>query len=580
MIAHFAQPTRHARYTALLVAVLLAGCQSTVSKPVVGPRERLQATPAKDHTFDLGPDIRGLAPGSYSVIDGKAAPIPLVPMGDPATVRRLIDEGTHRSRVMEVLSELCAIGPRLTGSSDAHAACVWSADQFRSWGLSAEVAAWGECATRFDRGPSTGRVLKNSTRRRSRDTQPPEWSPVREIVFTTLAWSRGTDGPVRGRVVRMPETDEQYAKLAADGSLKGAWVLLRPTPMGGRTGVRSHAAMMGERFKSQIEARQNVAGGTPVSSLPLDQRVLFDGIAGFISAQMDERDRVLTSAAPGWRDRTVDQIPTTVELSVRLSDYDFINSRLSDDDEFMVEVDATNVLSPGPIPLYNVIAEVSGSTRPDEYVYVMGHLDSWNTPGSQGAQDNGVGAAVTMEAARLLVAAKAQPARTIRFCLWTGEEQGLLGAKAYVESLPPGTADRISIALNDDGGTNYQGGLAVRADMVRVLAAATSPVNGWYVDSQSGRPMVVNIRNKGDEFPWFPYSDHHAFVLAGVPGVFWDEVGRQDYSWSWHTQHDTIEYAVPEYLMQSAMCTAITAYNLACAPELLPRVPKEEPRRE
>lgn len=566
---------------------LSAGCATNL-RPVSGPGETLTPPQAQGPSLPTSdaPDIQGLQPGTYAVIDAKPVPIPAIRMGDAPTIRRILAEGTQRNQVMAHLAHLSEqIGPRLTGSSNAEAANRWAAEQFRSWGLSADVVEWGQCATRFDRGPSSGRVLFKQRPRRGEDqaaATPPtdNYRVAREMQISTLAWTRGTSGAVRGPVVWMPETEDDYTRVK--DKLKGAWVLLKPTPMTGRQGVRAGGLRSADRFRARIEAREKIASGTDPATLPIEERVMFDGVAGFISASMDERDRVWTTAAPKWRERTIDQVPPDVEVIIRLTDYDFINSRLTDDEDFVVEFDIQNNLTPGPIPLFNTIAEIRGTEKPDEYVYVMGHLDSWNGPGSQGTLDNGTGSSTTIEAARLLMAAGAKPKRTIRFCLWTGEEQGLLGSKGYVDQqkqADEGWPARVSAVLNDDGGTNYQGGLKATSDMVEMLAAASAPVNGWFIDSSNNRPMVVNVQNT-ESFPRFGSSDHASFVQVGIPGFFWDEVGRQDYGWSWHTQHDKLGYAIPEYLMQSATCAAITAYNLACAPELLPRVSKSSEKSD
>lgn len=125
--------------------------------------------------------------------------------------------------------------------------------------------------------------------------------------------------------------------------------------------------------------------------------------------------------------------------------------------------------------------------------------------------------------------------------------------------------------------------------MAPMLAAATAPVNGQFFDAVTGAPLNVNVQGEGDRIPRTGGSDHVPFNERGIPGFFWDEVGRAEYGYGWHTQHDRIDLAVPEYLMQSSTCSAITAYNLACAPELLPRAAPpaateaeqgERPRRE
>jgi hypothetical protein len=95
-------------------------------------------------------------------------------------------------------------------------------------------------------------------------------------------------------------------------------------------------------------------------------------------------------------------------------------------------------------------------------------------------------------------------------------------------------------------------------------------VNFQFADDKTGEPLNVNIQPK-DEYKPTGGSDHYSFFEAGVPGFFWDEVGRADYGYGWHTQHDRIDLAIPAYLEQSATCAAITAYNLACAETMLPR---------
>ncbi len=507
---------------------------------------------------------------AISVREGKDAPVPNIKMGDAATIARILDEGKHRNQVMNHLRHLTQeIGPRLTASSNAEKASNWTLEQFRSWGLEGSLFKWGEYETRFDRGPSTGKLYTKRTTKKEDGTSEEKWNSVRDLQFTTLAWTRGTDGPKRGPVVRMPDTEEEYAKVK--DSLKGAWVMLEPVSIEGRGGVRGPGQRGGDRFKARIEARAKAAKGEDVSKFALEDRVLFDGILGFISSSTDQRDRVWTTAVPEARTRKAADIPPDVEVIVRLADHDNMVVRMVEKQDFQIEFDLPHTLTPGPIPCYNTIAEIRGTEKPDEVVVVCGHMDSWNGPGSQGCTDNGTGSMVCLESARILMAAKAKPKRTIRFCLWTGEEQGLLGSEAYVKSLGE-DIKKVSVCLNDDGGTNYEGGIKCTADMADYLAAATAPTNNQFFDFMDGKPLNVNIQVV-DKFIRGGSSDHASFTSAGCPGFFYDEVGRADYGYGWHTQHDKLDLAVREYLEQSSTNQAITAYNLACAPDLLPRVP-------
>lgn len=626
-------------------------------------------------------------PGTYAIIDGEKAPIPAIPMGDTSTVARIIKEGKSNNHVMDQLRHLSeSIGPRLTGSSNVDTANHWGADQFKSWGLTPAADApsylyqWGDIPVRFDRGPSTAKLVQA----RENDDGQTEYRTLRDMEFTTLSWAAGTNGPVRGAVIKMPETDEQFD--AVKDKIKGAWILVKAPQPGGRRGIMSSAsarqrlfadirkkwkaAETGEDKKAEAAAKdishyegtatggpmrdprpfaldvnltdpKNITGtfgfpefriseikeatfspdthelkfksesfrgetsytfklegdsikgevpGTdggesvvysgkkaaPGEKKPpsMEERILALGPAGWISSAANEL--VITSGIPGWDKLDPSNLPQDVEVIVRQSDYDYMNSRLADGGTVTAEFDLKNKFTPGPIKLYDTIAEIKGSVWPDEMIIVSGHLDSWNGPGSQGTTDNGTGSAVTLEAARILSAAHARPKRTIRFILWTGEEQGLLGSVAYVKHLKEtGQLEKVSAVLVDDGGTNYEGGLPCVDSEVPYLAAATAPVNGLFYSETDKKFMNVNIHRE-KVFNQVMGSDHNSFMREHIPGFFWDETGRADYNHTHHTQYDRIDQAIPEYLVQSSTCMAVTAYNLACAPAMLPRPSESE----
>ena len=647
--------------------------------------------------------------GSFAIVDGERVTPVAIPMGDPATIERILDEGRNHNRVMDHLAHLSRdIGPRLTGSSNVEEANKWARDKFESWGLSnAHLFEWGEISMRFDRLPSSAKVYVETTRTDDDGNEVVQDRDLREMAFTWLAWAPGTDGPVRGPAVPMPRTVEEFE--AVSDQIPGAWMMLRPN-YEGRRGIRGIGGSMRARQTYFAEIRERMAagefdappappdaadagegglGGTwngtmtgprapdgipffakftrddagtiageagiagyrvsemgdasydeatktltftwesssgpaPIT-LRLNDAGKFvgdlpgpeggDGYAieltresaeeaaqpdtedyvtalvlgmepaGFLSSSKDER--VWTTSADGWRELTTDTLPVDIEAAVSEPDFDFIMARLDDGMPVMVEMDMACEMIDGPIPVYNTIAEIRGTEKPDEIVIVSAHLDSWNGPGSMGTTDNGTGSAVTMEAARLLRVAGARPKRTIRFVLWTGEEQGLLGSRAYVEGLGD-ELDRISAVFVDDGGTNYEGGLQCIAPMADYLAAATAPVNGQFYsetdalnnpDDPDAGWMNVNVQIN-ERMPRGGGSDHASFNQAGVPGFFWDEVGRAEYRKGWHTQHDRLDLAIPEYLKQSSTCVAVTAYNLACAPEMLPRQLPDESEGE
>ncbi|MGI9013495.1 MAG: M20/M25/M40 family metallo-hydrolase [Phycisphaerales bacterium] len=461
--------------------------------------------------------------------------------GDPEIVAKIIEEGKTNNHVWDHLLYLSEeIGTRLTGSSNLEEANKWTMAQFESFGLeNCHLHEWGTIPVRFDRGESFARIIE------------PIGVP---LEFSSPSWSPGTDGAVRGKVVKEPTSIEELEAIEED--LEGAWVLA----------------------KSRGRGRRGVVapGETPEIAEQINTRLKEAGIAGRIVGNQNEL--VLTFGQRGWRDLNFNELSDDVTVYVRRSDYDVLNSRVADGEEVIVEINLDHQFTEGPVPLYNTVAEIPGSELPDEVVIVSAHLDSWDGPGSMGTQDNGTGSSVTLEAARLLMAAGAKPKRTIRFILWTGEEQGLLGSKAYVESLSEEERAKISAVLVDDGGTNYEGGLRCIESMAEMLREATAPINEAFPDM----PVEIHV---SERMPRGGGSDHASFNAVGIPGFFWDEVGSggregKDYRFIHHTQHDTPRYAVPEYLVQSSTCAAVTAYNLASAETLLPRAPEvAEPER-
>lgn len=509
-----------------------------------------------------------------AVIDGKEVPPPAIEMGDPETIAAILDEGKNRNQVMDHLTHLTKrIGSRLTGSQRLITANHWCRDQYVRWGLSnSHVEQWGDVATGFDRGPSTGKLLLVREKKNDDNSVTIEHDKLRDFEFSTLSWTKGTEGPVRGKVIREPQTDEDYE--AVKDQLAGSWILVKAASPIGQRGVRRRLADFAEMRSA---ARKKLADGAAPETLTMQEKVAVAPVAGFISTTRDER--VWTGGVNGWRERKIEDYPSDISVTVRSSDYDAINSRLADDEPIEVEFNLQHTLTPGPVPVYNTIAEIPGTTWPDEVVIVSGHLDSWDGVGSEGCTDNGTGSATTLETARILMAVGAKPKRTIRFVNWSGEEQGLLGSARYVDTHQD-ALPKISAVFVDDGGTNYNGGLNVPKAMIDMLAAATAPINNVFYDDTDGKYLNCDLRTIDERMPPNGGSDHASFNRVGVPGFYWSETGRADYSYGWHTQHDKLDLAIPNYLAQSATCAAITAYNLACAPTLVPRPPAEEKKEQ
>jgi Zn-dependent M28 family amino/carboxypeptidase len=195
-------------------------------------------------------------------------------------------------------------------------------------------------------------------------------------------------------------------------------------------------------------------------------------------------------------------------------------------------------------------------------VVILGaHLDSWDL--GQGVTDNGTGSIVVLEAARVLAQSGLAPKRTIRFILFSGEEEGLLGSKAYAAAHAD-QADSIQAVLVLDNGTGAIKGQALqgRPELEPLWRALLAPVAALGADS------VRDFSKSG--------TDHLSFLPYGVPGFNFDQLPR-GYNHTHHSQTDTYDKAVAEDLKQASAVMAVTAFELANLPELLPRGPKKAP---
>lgn len=451
---------------------------------------------------------------------------------DP-TVLRIIDEGKNRSQVMRTLRYLTKnIGPRATGSPELERAERWAMSEFKRYGLkNVHLEQWGTVPGWKRGARQVGRMV----------------APIKaDFVFTTNVWTDGTTGLVRGKAVENPKSLEEAQKMAKQ--LKDAWVIMPD----GRTTMRG-----------------------PIDKDPKELRAFVDscGIAGRVYASKDEmvhtHGTFKMSPDKDAPMKTASNHPRGVEVQVRKSDMDRIRRWLAMEPvtlEFDIEAYWLD-----PVSVDNVIADLPGTDESGEMVIICGHLDSWNGPGSEGANDNGTGSSVAIEAARILSAVKAKPKRTIRFILWTGEEQGLLGSFDYVKK-HEAEMPKISAVINDDGGTGYHGGYRIIESMKPMLEEALKPLNAAFPDLQAKLEVEKT-------FPREWGSDHAAFFDYDVPSFDTIEGGDVDYYYIWHTQHDKLEQSIPRYLVQSATEAASTGYYLAQAPTLLPKPPKPEPEK-
>jgi carboxypeptidase Q len=483
---------------------------------------------------------------------------------DLSVVERIRDEGTNRSGIEQLARHLNdVIGPRLTGSTGMKRANDWTAETFRGWGLqNVVVEPWGEFGRGWERVSYAGRI-----------TQP----FVQPLQAQPLAWSgstRGTqEGPVLAIEATTPDDLQQYR-----GRLRGVWILpqrhvphspefqehtrrlpaeemLRPAGQQGQgpppeVAARLQAQQQAQQAQPQQARAQQFAQQGPTLAAALDSMAKAEGALGYLRPSQwaygilrvggtNRNDRnalpnlVISHDQYGqlWRNAT-NGVPARVEINVQ-------NRFLSDD-----------------LRAYNTLADLPGSDHADQFVMIGAHLDSWHT--GTGATDNSAGSVIMMEAMRILKTLGVQPRRTIRIGLWSGEEQGLLGSRAYVRNHTD-LHSRISAYLNIDNGTGRLRGIWNQSN-----AAATPIFEQLLWPFRGDGVVAVRHGNTGG-------TDHLAFDAAGIPGFNFIQDPIEYSLRTHHSNADTFDRLILDDLKQAAIIVASTAYHLAMRDEMFPR---------
>jgi hypothetical protein len=452
-------------------------------------------------------------------------------------VARIRTEGQQRSQALALYRALTDdIGARLTGSPAHMQGARWALDRFAEWGLANPHLEPFE----FGRGWQLDHVSVAMTE--------PRYMP---LIAYAEAWSPSTKGAVTGRPVYVGDKTAAQIQAMAD-QLRGAIVLThlpqllfvdqdRPQP-----GLDDRPVATGNPSLPQARTL------TPARELmPLLAR------AGAAVALRPSAYRDGTVGVTGNRDTTSDAVPSIV---IAGEQYNVLVRLAMQGRPATLRVELRTRYFEEDRNSYNVIAEITGQDPAlrDQIVLVGAHLDSWHT--ASGATDNADGAAAVMEAMRIVRALGAAPRRTIRVALWSGEEQGLLGARAYLAQHfnTPAARDRLAVYLNDDPGSGktlgfyMEGNSAAKAIFDRWLAPLT--------DLGATRNIIEGIGS----------TDHVPFNEAGLPAF--NVIKDFDaYERTRHTNADYPERMSEDELKQSAIFMATFAWQAAMADEKIPR---------
>lgn len=514
--------------------------------------------------------------------------------GATSPIDRIRDEGLNRSQVMATLGHLTdVIGPRLTGSPILKRANEWTRDTLAGWGMkNARLERWGT----FGRGWSL--------RRFSLQVIEPQCIP---LIAMPEAWSPGLSGPlpqVLDVVALEAKTIEALAQFK--GRLKGKAVLVSPLrkvrprfdPPATRLSdsellalatadgpVAAHSASAEERARERredewfeamlrllidedaalmIEASLGgEAGGLTVTHASVPGGVLVP----------QGRDRPAVNAWSADAPKTVPQVVVAKEHYNRLLRMVRAGERLRLAVEFAAEFHDDDLAA------YNTLADLPGGDLDDELVMLGAHLDSWHA--GTGATDNACGVAVCMEAMRILRAVGLHPRRTVRVALWTGEEQGLLGSRAYVaqhfgrtpaecesDESRMSAREAFSVYFNLDTGAGRIRGLYLQGN-----EPARAVFRPWLAPLRDLGVGTLTLASSGG-------SDHIPFDAAGLPAFEFAQDLLEYKTRTHHSSLDLYDRAVADDLKQASVVMAAFVYNAANREGKVPRKPAPDAGRK
>ena len=531
-----------------------------------------------------------------------------VPADDP--ISKIKDEGMNRSQVMQTLSYLTdVIGPRLTASPGMKRANEWTRDQLTKWGLqNAHLEPWGP----FGRGWTLKRF--------SAEVVQPVGIP---LIAYPKAWSPGTNGGLVADVVYVNAKNDAELQNYK-GKLKGAIVLTAPmrevkarfeAPATRRDeknllaladAPEPRAGVGGRRFQLSPEQRAALQFTATKfrffqeegAAVLVDPSRIGDGGTLFVQSATVPQPAGADPSSPNSRnmssyDKSAPKITPQVVMSIE--HYNRLIRMIEAGEKVKMAVNLAVEWQEADLMGYNTIAEIPGTDLKDEIVMLGGHMDSWHS--GTGATDNGAGVAVGMEAVRIIQALGLKPRRTIRIALWSGEEQGLLGSRAYVAQhfgkleTPANTAGAAAGAGNGAGNSsstrpapapvlvkkpdyekfssyfNLDNGTGkIRGVYLQGNESVRSLFRQWLTPFRDMGATTLSISNTGG-------TDHLAFDAIGLPGFQFIQDEIEYDSRTHHSNQDVFDRIQADDMKQAATIMAAFVYNAATIDAKLARKP-------
>ena len=499
---------------------------------------------------------------------------------DLSAVNRIKAESLSNSKVMETMFYLTDVyGPRLTNSPNYQAAGDWAVKRLQEFGLvNVHQEKWGPFGRSWSNKYFEGHMLE------------PRFA---SLVGVPLAWTGGTSGSISAEpILAVIRTDADMEKFK--GKLKGKIVMsspLRDLPFPSSPEARRYtdSDLTSEAEAPEPGARPLFGGppapaGQPAPNPPqtreermrmqekIAQFLKDEGAVLVLSESRGDGGTVFAQSGGPYDPKKPVALPA---VALMPEQYNRIARLMDHKIPVKLEFNIENEIDESHPDCFNIIGEIPGSGKhKDEIVMLGAHFDSWH--GGTGATDNGAGSAVMMEAVRVLKAVNLPLDRTVRIALWGGEEEGLLGSRAYVKErfgdreTMKLTADHAKLSgyFNYDNGTGKIRGVYLQGnDMMRPIFAA------WFEPFKDMGASTISIRNTGG-------TDHLSFDAVGLPGFQFIQDPMDYETRTHHSNLDMYDRIQAGDLMQASTIIASFVYNTANRPEMLPRKPLPKPQPE
>jgi hypothetical protein len=490
---------------------------------------------------------------------------------DLDAIYKIKEEGFKNSKVMETMSYLTDLyGPRLTGSPNAREAAEWAMGRLKEGGATnVHLESWGP----FGRGWANEKF--------SAQVISPRSFP---LIAYPEPWTPGTNGTVTGSAVIAPiKTEADFEKYR--GQLRGKFVLTEPEPQVSarfqaqtrrytETELADLATQQVPAAQQQDTPEQRLARyrATRAFEMKVDKFYLDEGVAGLLDPSFAGDDGTVYEGPGG--SRKPDAPPSPVRMVLALENYGRIYRMVDKKASVQLEVNIQNKFYDNDLNSFDIIGELPGADRSkaDQIVMVGAHFDSWQV--GTGATDNGAGSGVMIEVMRILKASGVKLPRTVRIGLWTGEEQGLLGSRAYMKQhfgdqetmqLLPEHA-KLDAYYNIDNGTGKIRGVYLQEN------EAEAPIfEKWMEPFRNLGMNTLTIRNTGG-------TDHLAFNALGLPGFQFIQDPMDYETRTHHSNMDVYERIQEPDMKQMAVIVASFVYLTANRPEMMPRKPLPKPQ--